>query len=172
MKKQHLLTFWPSQPQKGKASNKPEYLVNQNTKRCQSRGTLEFSLDKAGGEKTSRKKGIKVPFNLVSLPRFPTAAAAAAAPQGEAFAFLLGCTVQHSGVVNGIKINDNLSPLGFELPAKKKKHSGKGGGGVVHRYAEKTKTRMRIKAAAPSCHACRPSASRTKRQGEKRGAVF
>lgn len=31
---------------------------------------------------------------------------------------LLGCVVHDSGVVNGIKINDDLRPLGLELPAK------------------------------------------------------
>lgn len=75
---------------------------------------MSFPLDKAGGKKIYRKEASKSLSILSVSLYFPPHSAA---PQGEPFAFSLGHAVQYSRVVNGIKINDNLGPLGLELPA-------------------------------------------------------
>lgn len=123
-----------------------EYPVNQNIKKTpKSRYPWVFLWTKQGARRPTEKRH-QSPFqsrqsSAASLPHSAT-------PQGEPFAFSLGRAVQHSGVVNGIKINDNLSPLGLELPAKTtKKHTHETG---THRHEDtngkhQIKTWMRMK---------------------------
>lgn len=70
---------------------------------------LDFSLHKVQSQKHDERGSL----DLFVVPLLNIAGSSS-----DFILFLLGCVVHDSGVVNGIKINDDLRPLGLELPAK------------------------------------------------------